>query len=40
MVRADIGKLDQIYAGDFASVGSSGKVITKKDIPGDFESLP
>lgn len=39
MVRADIDKLNQIYADDFATVGSSGKVFTKKDIVRDFESF-
>jgi ketosteroid isomerase-like protein len=39
MVRADIGKLSQIYADDFATIGSSGKVITKKDLLSDFESF-
>jgi ketosteroid isomerase-like protein len=38
MVRADIDKLNQIYADDFATVGSSGKIITKKDVLSDFES--
>ncbi len=39
MVRADMDKLNQIYADDFATVGSSGQVITKKDILRDFESF-
>ncbi len=39
MVRADIGKLNEIYAEDFATVGSSGKVVTKKDILSNFESF-
>jgi ketosteroid isomerase-like protein len=39
MVRLDIAKLDQIYADDFATIGSSGKTITKKDILRDFESF-
>jgi ketosteroid isomerase-like protein len=39
MVRGDIAKLGQIYADDFATIGSSGKMITKKDILGDFESF-
>jgi ketosteroid isomerase-like protein len=39
MVRADIDKLSQIYADDFATIGSSGKVITKKDLLRDFESF-
>jgi len=39
MVGADIDKLNQIYADDFATIGSSGKVITKKDLLQDFESF-
>jgi ketosteroid isomerase-like protein len=39
MVRADIDKLSQIYADDFATVGSSGKVITKSDLLRDFASF-
>jgi ketosteroid isomerase-like protein len=39
MVRADIDKLNQIYADDFATIGSSGKIITKKDLLADFESF-
>jgi ketosteroid isomerase-like protein len=39
MVRVDIDKLNQIYADDFVTVGSSGKVFTKKDLLRDFESL-
>jgi ketosteroid isomerase-like protein len=39
MVRADIGKLDEIYADDFATVGSSGKIVTKKDLLSNFESF-
>ncbi len=39
MVRVDIDKLDQIYADDFATVGSSGKVVTKKDILRNFEAF-
>lgn len=39
MVRVDIDKLNQIYADDFATIGSSGKVITKKDLLQDFESF-
>jgi len=39
MVRVDIDKLNQIYADDFATVGSSGRIITKKDLLRDFESL-
>jgi ketosteroid isomerase-like protein len=39
MVTVDIDKLNQIYAEDFATVGSSGKVITKETILGDFKSF-
>ena len=39
MVRVDIDKLNQIYADDFATVGSSGKIVTKKDLLRDFESF-
>src|ERR1700733_9281356 len=38
MVHVDIDKLNQIYADDFITVGRSGKVITKADILGDFQS--
>ncbi len=39
MVRLDIDKLDQIYADDFATIGSSGKIITKQDLLRDFASF-
>jgi ketosteroid isomerase-like protein len=39
MVAGDIGKLDRIYADDFATVGSSGALITKKTLLNDFESF-
>jgi ketosteroid isomerase-like protein len=39
MVRVDIDKLNQIYADDFATVGSSGRIVTKKDLLRDFESF-
>jgi len=39
MVAVDIDKLNQIYADDFATIGSSGKMITKKDLLHDFESF-
>jgi ketosteroid isomerase-like protein len=39
MMRADINRLNQIYADDFITVGSSGKVITKQDLLRDFESF-
>jgi ketosteroid isomerase-like protein len=39
MVAGDIDKLNQIYADDFATVGSSGKVITKETLLADFKSF-
>ena len=39
MVAGDIDKLKQIYADDFAEVGSSGKTTTKQDLLSDFESF-
>ena len=39
MVHVDIDKLNQIYADDFATIGSSGKIITKKDLLTDFQSF-
>jgi ketosteroid isomerase-like protein len=39
MVRVDVDRLSQIYADDFATVGRSGKVITKADLVKDFESF-
>jgi len=39
MVRVDIDTLNQIYADDFASIGSAGRIITKKDLLADFASL-
>jgi uncharacterized protein (TIGR02246 family) len=39
MVAGDIDKLSQIYADDFATVGSSGKVITKETLLNDFKSF-
>ena len=39
MVRVDIDKLNQIYADDFATISSSGKIVTKKDVVRDFESF-
>jgi ketosteroid isomerase-like protein len=39
MVRADIDKLNQIYADDFATVGASGRIITKQDLLRDFGSF-
>jgi ketosteroid isomerase-like protein len=39
MVRVDIDRLNQIYADDFVSVGSSGKIINKQDLLHDFQSF-
>jgi ketosteroid isomerase-like protein len=38
MVAGDIDKLDQIYADDWASVGSSGKLVTKDTVLSNFKS--
>jgi ketosteroid isomerase-like protein len=39
MVAGDIAKLSEIYADDYATIGSSGQVITKKNLLTDFESF-
>ncbi len=39
MVHADIDRLDRFYADDFATLASSGKIVTKKDLLRDFESF-
>jgi len=39
MVDGDIEKLKEIYADDFASVGSDGKRTTKQNLVSDFESF-
>jgi ketosteroid isomerase-like protein len=39
MIAGDIDKLNQIYADDFATVGSSGKVVTKETLLTDFKSF-
>jgi ketosteroid isomerase-like protein len=39
MVRVDIDRLNQIYADDFVSVGSAGKIINKQDLLRDFQSF-
>lgn len=39
MVAGDVNKLSQIYADDFATFGSSGKTITKKNLLTDFGSF-
>ena len=39
MVAGDVNELSQIFAEDWASVGSSGKVITKETLLDDFKSF-
>jgi ketosteroid isomerase-like protein len=39
MVAGDIDKLNQIYADDWATVTSSGKIVTKQNLLGDFKSF-
>ena len=39
MVDGDIEKLKEIYADDFATVGSDGKMTTKQNLVSDFESF-
>jgi len=39
MVRADMDKLGEIYADDFATVASSGRIVTKKDLLSNFASF-
>jgi uncharacterized protein (TIGR02246 family) len=39
MVAGDIDKLNQIYADDWATVTSSGKVVTKENLLNDFKSF-
>jgi ketosteroid isomerase-like protein len=38
MVAVDIDKLDQIFADDWATIGSSGRIITKERVLQDFRS--
>jgi ketosteroid isomerase-like protein len=38
MVAADVDKLNQIYADDWATVGSSGEIFTKERLLNDFKS--
>jgi ketosteroid isomerase-like protein len=38
MVAGDVDKLDQIYADDWATVDSSGKIFTKESLLSDFKS--
>jgi ketosteroid isomerase-like protein len=39
MVAGDIDKLNQIYADNWATVASSGKIVTKENLLGDFKSF-
>jgi ketosteroid isomerase-like protein len=39
MVAGDIDKLNQIYADDWATIGSSGNIITKENLLRDFKSF-
>jgi len=39
MVAVDIDKLNQIYANDWATIGSSGEIVTKESLLRDFESF-
>src|SRR5919204_202247 len=38
MVAGDIDKLNQIYADDWATIDSSGKIFTKESLLSDFKS--
>jgi hypothetical protein len=38
MVAVDIDKLNQIFADNWATVGSSGRIITKKEVLEGFKS--
>src|SRR5206468_5518129 len=38
MVAGDVDKLNQIYADDWATVDSSGKIFTKESLVSDFKS--
>ena len=39
MVAGDVDKLSQIYGDDWATVTSSGEIVTKKNLLGDFKSF-
>jgi ketosteroid isomerase-like protein len=39
MVACDVGKLNQIYADNFAAIGSDGKLVTKGTLLANVESL-
>jgi ketosteroid isomerase-like protein len=38
MVAVDIDKLDHIFADDWVTIGTSGKIITKEKVLHDFQS--
>lgn len=38
MVAVDVDKLNQIFADDWATVGTSGKIVTKEKVLGDLKS--
>jgi ketosteroid isomerase-like protein len=38
MVAVDIDKLDQIFADDWATIGASGKIVTKESVLRNFKS--
>jgi ketosteroid isomerase-like protein len=39
MVAVDIDKLNQIYSDDWATIGSSGEIVTKENLLRDFKSF-
>jgi ketosteroid isomerase-like protein len=39
MVAGDIDKLNQIYADDWATIGSSGEIVAKENLLRDFKSF-
>src|SRR4051794_26002775 len=39
MVAADVGTLDHMFANDWVSLGSSGKIVTKEAMLSDFKSF-
>ena len=39
MVRVDLDRLNQIFADDFTTLGSAGKIVTKKDVLAAFASF-
>jgi ketosteroid isomerase-like protein len=38
MVAVDIDKLNQIFADDWATIGASGKIVTREKVLDDFKS--